>query len=464
MTDRDLLMRKQPYCPSLNVDLLYPGEKPRDGAVACFVGRDVKFSDDAMQGFVPNVWQPIIYDAMMLVAGVDICDHSRARSKIDWPRDLRLRMPVHEMERWNTPDVKMSLVRALNFLTGDNWTIDFRKTKHPQSGPSQQSMDLEHHADMVIPYSDGLDSRAVAGIYERRHSDAIIKRVRIGSNKIKKRKAGEPRKLFENVPFSVSKVINGNGESSGRSRGFKFGVLAGLAAYLIEAPKVIVPESGQGALGPVLVNVGQAHYDRRTHPQFTKLMSEFLAALFGAEIVFEHPVIFGTKGQTLAEYRRHFPDDLIWQHTRSCWMGQRHASVNKEHRQCGVCAACMLRRTSLHAAGYEENPEKYLWEDLGAEIFENGVVKSFRHSTKSKHEYAVAGTLHMDHLASLKDDPELGRFALRHAIPVARALGFSVQETQAKIIGMIEVHATEWTNFLNDLPETSFVREWAEAA
>ena len=124
----------------------------------------------------------------------------------------------------------------------------------------------------------------------------------------------------------------------------------------------------------------------------------------------------------------------------------------------------MLRRTSLHAAGYEENPEKYLWEDLGAEIFENGVVKSFRHSTKSKHEYAVAGTLHMDHLASLKDDPELGRFALRHAIPVARALGFSVQETQAKIIGMIEVHATEWTNFLNDLPETSFVREWAEAA
>ncbi len=457
-------MRKEPYHPSFSADLLYAGEKPRSGATACIIGQHIKFDDDAMQCFVPDQWDPLIYDAMMLVAGVEICDHSKMRSKVDWARNLYLRLPVHELERWQNPKVNASLVRALKFLTGDNWSIEFRKTENPQSGPPQHSMDFQHSADMVIPYSDGLDSRAIAGIFKHKHGDALIKRVRIGSKRIKKPKPGEAVQLFENVPFKVKKVISGNGESSGRSRGFKFGVLAGLAAYLIGAPKVIVPESGQGALGPVLVNVGQSHYDRRTHPQYTALMSDFLEALFGKRIAFEHPVIFGTKGQTLAKYKALYPDELIWDKTRSCWMDQRHASFNGEHRQCGICAACMLRRTSLHAAGYHERADKYLWEDLGAADFANGASPAFERRNNSQFEYAVAGTLHMDHLAALKDDPGLDMIVLRHAIPVARAMGLSVDDTKAKISGMIETHANEWAAFLDDLPKESFVRNWAEAA
>lgn len=457
-------MRKVPYHPNFSADLLYAGEKPRDGAIACIIGQHIKFDDDAMQCFVPDQWDPLIYDAMMLVAGVEICDHSKMRSKVDWARNLHLRLPVHQLERWQDPRVKLTLVRALKFLTGDNWSIEFRKTENPQSGPPQQSMDFQHSADMVIPYSDGLDSRAIAGIFKHEHGDELIKRVRIGSKRIKKPKPGEVVQLFENVPFKVKKVIRGNGESSGRSRGFKFGVLAGLAAYLIGAPKVIVPESGQGALGPVLVNVGQSHYDRRTHPQYTALMSDFLEALFEKRIAFEHPVIFGTKGQTLAAYKALYPDELIWDKTRSCWMDQRHASFNGEHRQCGICAACMLRRTSLHAAGYHERADKYLWEDLGAADFASGASPAFERRNNSQFEYAVAGTLHMDHLAALKNDPGLDMIVLRHAIPVARAMGLSVDETKAKIFGMIETHASEWAAFLDDLPKVSFVRNWAEAA
>lgn len=457
-------MRKTPYHPKFNADVIYADEVARDGATACIVGRHINFEDDAMQFFVPGAWQPVIYDVMMLVAGVEICDHSKVRSKIDWARDLTLRIPVHEPERWNAPNVHASLVRALQFLTGDNWTVEFRQTEHRQSGPRQQCMDFELSADMIIPYSDGLDSRAIAGIYEQEYKEALIKRVRVGSNRIKTSKSGEAIQYFENVPFSVKKVISGNGESSGRSRGFKFGVLAGLAAYLIGAPKVIVPESGQGALGPVLVNVGQSHYDRRTHPQFTALMTAFLEALFGKRIEFEHPVIFGTKGQSLAAYRALFPEHLIWEDTRSCWMDQRHASFDGQHLQCGICAACMLRRTSLHAAGYNERTDMYLWEDLNASEFEDGARKEFTRRNNSQFEYAVAGTLHMDHLAALKNDPALDVMALRHAIPVAKAMGLTVDETQAKIIGLINTHAAEWSAFLENLSKGSFVRSWAEAA
>lgn len=457
-------MRKKPYHPSFSADLLYAGERPKDGTIPCIIGEHVKFDDDAMQCFVPDKWDPLIYDAMMLVAGVEICDHSKKRSRVDWARNLHLRFPVHELERWQEPKVNSALVRALNFLTGDNWSIEFRKTDNPQSGPSQQSMNFKHSADMVIPYSDGLDSRAIAGIFKHEHGDALIKRVRIGSKRIKKPKLGEAVQLFENVPFKVKKVISGNGESSGRSRGFKFGVLAGLAAHLIRAHKVIVPESGQGALGPVLVNVGQSHYDRRTHPQYTILMSDFLEALFGKRIAFEHPVIFGTKGQTLAAYKALYPNELIWDKTRSCWMDQRHASFNGEHRQCGICAACMLRRTSLHAAGYQERADKYLWENLGAAKFSDGANPAFERRNASQFEYAIAGTLHMDHLAALKDDPGLEMIALRHALPVAKAMGLIVDDTKANIMGMIETHASEWAAFLCDLPKESFVRNWAEAA
>jgi hypothetical protein len=217
-------------------------------------------------------------------------------------------------------------------------------------------------------------------------------------------------------------------------------------------------------LGPALVNVGQSHYDRRTHPEFTVLMSDFLEALFGIRIAFEHPVIFGTKGQTLATYKALHPDDQIWERTRSCWMDQRHASFKGEHRQCGICAACMLRRTSLHAAGYHESSDKYLWEDLGAAEFESGANPAFERRNNSQFEYAVAGTLHMDHLAALKDDPGLDMIVLRHAIPVATAMELSVEDTKENIIGMIETHASEWTTFLADLPHDSFVRNWAEAA
>lgn len=455
-------MRKQPYDVCFEADLVYPGGASRDGMTPCVIGKDIRFDSNAMQGFVPSTWQPVIYDAMLVVAAVEVCDHSKTRAKMDWARNIRVGIPVHELARWTDPAVKGPLVRALQLLTSDNWTIEFRQTPEPQPGPAQRGLDFPHHADMIIPFSDGLDSQAVAGILAKERTNEVMVRVRVGASRIKKPSIGEQTNPFENVPFSVKRVLAGNGESSGRSRGFKFGMLSGMAAYLIGAEKVIVPESGQGSLGPVLVNVGQSHFDRRTHPLFTFMISDLLEALFGKRILFEHPMIFGTKGQTLATYRSIFPNHQIWTDTRSCWMDQRHASISGDYRQCGICAACMLRRTSLHAAGYNEHPNKYIWEDLSATKFRDGANSDFEKHNNSQREYAIAGTLHMDHLAALRDMENLDTLVLRQALPLARAMGAEVDQVKKKIINMIEVHAEEWRAFLDDLSPQSFVREWAE--
>jgi hypothetical protein len=90
---------------------------------------------------------------------------------------------------------------------------------------------------------------------------------------------------FTSVPYQVTPGVGESTESSARSRGFKFALISGLAAYLAKANQVIVSESGQGSLGPVLVTVGQAYEDYRTHPLFTERMEKFLGALLNHQVV-----------------------------------------------------------------------------------------------------------------------------------------------------------------------------------
>ena len=79
-------------------------------------------------------------------------------------------------------------------------------------------------------------------------------------------------------------------------------MLGGLGAFLAETSRIIMPESGQGALGPALVPVGQAYEDYRNHPLFTNRMETFLSALLDRPLQFEFPRIWYTKGETLEAF------------------------------------------------------------------------------------------------------------------------------------------------------------------
>src|SRR5262249_52636425 len=145
-----------------------------------------------------------------------------------------------------------ALQETLSFLTGDRWDIAFRERRKPISPPVQGRFVLPGTQTAVIPYSNGLDSRAVGGLMQRELGDRLI-RVRLGVRQAGS--AGAERHPFTSVPYRVVPRQAGFVESSARSRGFKFALISGLAAYLAKAGQVIVPESGQGALGPALVTV-----------------------------------------------------------------------------------------------------------------------------------------------------------------------------------------------------------------
>lgn len=440
---------------SISVHVAERGEHTRDGAVRCEVDQDLTFSTQALESYFFAEWREEAYDALLVAAAVEFTDRARRRPAYGWSRSIQLRLPVHDIERWRHPAVSESLKAALDHLTGDSWEIIFYQRRFRAEKPRQSSLDLPAEVTAVIPFSNGLDSRAVGGLLQRELGPGLV-RVRLASG-LKDAEGLKRRELaFTNIPYKVRSA-----ESSQRTRGFKFAVISGIAAYLSGATQIVVPESGQGALGPSLVPVGQTYEDYRSHPSFTVRMESFFKGLFASSITFSFPQMWHTKGETL----RRFIDecgDGQWTKTRSCWQGSRQVGVNGRQRQCGICAACMLRRMSVHAAGGIEPDDQYVWENLAASSYEAGAVSGFKPSRIGgvMRDYAIAGVLHLDHLADLRRQvagPSLDVYCHQ----LGQVIGLERSHIREKLDRMLDQHAEEWRAFVSSLGSKSFVGKWA---
>jgi hypothetical protein len=262
------------------------------------------------------------------------------------------------------------------------------------------------------------------------------------------------------VPFQVKLGKRERVESSARSRGFKFAAITGIAAQLATVGRIIVTESGQGAIGPVIASTGQAYPDYRVHPAFTRRIEQVFKALTGKAPEYEYPRIWHTKGETLADANA-LPSAPSWHDTRSCWQDARRVSFGGHRRQCGTCAACMLRRMSMYSAGIIEAREQYICEDLGAHDVLNGTVKGFARMSKASEEYAIAGVLHLDHLAGMARSSLHRRTVRRVARETADALGIEAERAERSLGELLERHRVEWLAFLISLGKQSFVAQIA---
>jgi 7-cyano-7-deazaguanine synthase in queuosine biosynthesis len=449
----------------IKVHIVEPGTPVRKSWMRCEIGKNVEFSTARLESYCIAKWDPMIYDALLVAAAVEFADKTQRRPSLSWQRELELVVPVHEPERWNEKPVSAALHDALSLLTGDRWQISFCERRQPLSPPNQGQFNLPAELSAVIPFSDGLDSRCVAGILGREMGDKLI-RVRLGSKTCDGMELSRQRQPFTSVPYHVRAGKREFVESSARSRGFKFALISGLAAYLAKASEVIVPESGQGALGPALVTVGQGYEDYRSHPFFTVRMERFLNELLHYQVRFTFPRLWHTKGETLKQFVDECGEGSSWSGTWSCWQQTRHVSVGGKKRQCGICAACLLRRLSIHAAGLMESGEAYVWEDLSARTFEAGAAPSFdrKKITGALREYAIAGTLHLDHLAGLRNSPANAGMLDLSSFQLSESLGLTKSDVRSKLDRLLLQHEKEWKSFMHSLGESSFLADWATRA
>lgn len=440
--------------PSVRVHVIERGGSGRRGWQVCAIGEQIKFKTELLETYLFARWEPLVFDLLVLAAAVEFSDKIRRRSAMRWGRLIELSIPVHDVVLWTSIEVGKRLQAALEFLTGDKWIVSFRSRAQAEEPISrQEALSLPHGAKAVMPYSNGLDSRAVAALAGARPSDGLVK-IRLG--------VAASRAAFAAVPYDVSMRGFTNLESSGRARGFKFTLIGAIGAYLAGVDRVIMPESGQGAIGPVLVPVGQAYEDYRNHPAFTDRMTAFLRVILGRDIRFEYPRLWFTKGETLAAYIEQEGAKADWPDTRSCWQRSQQMGFEGKLRQCGICAACQLRRMSLYAAGLTEADDVYMWSNLKLPRFDDGVPPAFG-ASKAQREYAIAGVLHLDHLAALADVAADDDTVALAAFDIARSQGITEAEATSKIGRLLKQHQKEWRDYVQMLGSNSFIAAWAGA-
>ena len=171
-----------------------------------------------------------------------------------------------------------------------------------------------------------------------------------------------------------------------------------------------------------------------------------------------------TKAETLRKFVDECKDGSSWAGTWSCWQQTRHVSVAGKKRQCGICAACLLRRLSVHGAGLSEPKETYVWENLSAASFEAGAAGSFARKkvTTALRQYAIAGALHLDHLAQLRKSPANSGMLSLCAFHLGQSLGLAESDVRSKLDRQLAQHEKEWKDFMDSLGRTSFLSNWAK--
>jgi hypothetical protein len=424
-----------------------------DKAAVAEIGKHIQFVPDILDTFDVKGFAAKHYDLMVLAAAIEFADR-RWRRPASWLRNLHVTIPVIDHACWSRPEVQSSLRSAMNFLTGDNWRFSFVKAADASPiGWRQVPLMFDEPKTFAIAYSNGLDSRAVSAL-SGLPSEALC--IRVASTK-QRRMEGDSH--FIQIPFRV-KGFKGK-ESSFRSRGFQFAAVATIASHLSNISRVIVPESGQGALGPVLVPLYNIYTDYRNFPMFFRKMERFTHALLDCSIKFEQPRLWSTKGETMNAFlglpgKKH--QHLLT--TRSCWQTRR--IVNAQHRrQCGLCAACLLRRMSLHAAETLEPADAYVVSDLSAAEVDSALASIPDGADRDiMVEYGSVGARHLDHLATMSElpDAKLRPFASQ----IASATGEAYEQTLRNLRIMLMTHAQEWRTFLSAQGEKSFLKNWMD--
>ncbi|MCW5758194.1 MAG: hypothetical protein KIS90_00305 [Phenylobacterium sp.] len=229
------------------VDVLEPGVRVRDGAELAALGDAIRLSTEGLETYFFSNWRPVLFDLLVVAAAAEYCDAAKARSTVSWSRIFDVRVAVHDVELWSSPAVTAALEDALTFLTGDTWSFRFVARRQSAETTRPLSLELPAGAKAIMPYSDGLDSRAVHALTAQALGASALVRVRLGSVGVDDPQRERRRAAFTLVPYKVQ--VPQRKESSARSRGFKFAVVTGVAAQIAGVDRIVVP-GGQGAFGP----------------------------------------------------------------------------------------------------------------------------------------------------------------------------------------------------------------------
>lgn len=388
----------------------------------------------------------ISQDLVTLCGAIWWADRKITRNRATaWGRQISIEVAVFEKDQLASHAA--ALEDVLQFLTGDDWRIEFvARTDAPMR---IAALDLEAVTyDAVMPYSDGLDSFAQ---YRLLAAKGSVLRVRTSTRNKKRLTAGS--KIL-GVPLTISHAKR---EASFRTRAFVFFIFAALAASASGTAKVVIAENGQGSLAPALIPFANEWPFRSTHPGFIRRLQNFLNAVLPKPLEFVQPQLWRTKGEVLELLRQADVQDG-WFESDSCSNNHRYQYGNGQG--CGFCGGCILRRVSVAHARLPAEQDLYAFgnpasstlavteveRDRPFDLNETDIV---RHAVKSMNDFPIAVA------------DEMNQARLRgECLEIAPS---SPADALVSLKRLARQHELEWKNYIGKLPGNAAFRALAEA-
>lgn len=318
----------------------------------------------------------------------------RRRFQDCWTRELQVSIPVIEFEKWNI--VKEQLEKVLNFLTGDRWGIEFRRTTFRYGKQNVKNKAVkEVDFDGVSLFSGGLDSFSGAiHLLEKKKRICFTGFREYGS--LAKRQIDLYNILKDAYPQIESNLILFNGtpyapedtdknktnippENTSRSRSLLFlaGAL-GIASLSEKNIPVYIPENGFIGINVPLTDSRKGSCSTRTtHLFFIRRLNEILEQV-GILNKIENFYAYKTKGEIVAEISNTKAFKKGAESTISCSHPCHARYVGKRTpMNCGYCYPCIIRRASMSSAGAKDG--EYNIEDAISTKF---IVENSRLASK----------------------------------------------------------------------------------
>ncbi len=442
------------------------GETPPAGSIGCHLGQALELSHRQLEAYCVRQLEPVDIDLLVTGGLLAFADRSVTRRRASgWARQLTVRVPVLDLDRWSNPEVSKALVKCLRSLTGDVWHLKFQQRSHGSVDGRLLSFKQERESPgVVLPYSDGLDSFAGFRLHNNSNEKVWLvtmehgSRVGVGSRRTQQEWSGKHHAL--QVPLHFRGLDHP--EQTFRTRAFLFLISAAVACRLTGANRIAIAENGQGAIGPWLVPVGNEHPYSSSHPRFTRSLRSFLKTLWdGWAPRFDHPNLWRVKSSLLRELKKR---NLLsgWHETNSCSRNIQRDKGGNSPAACGLCGGCLLRRVSAAAAGVHD-PTEYFFADLSRSTIESMVTCQPKRPVGSNDtDHCAHAVLNMGNFAAVAKWPRSHSSWQQGVFDLSRSVGDAPAVVEEDLKSLVLQHRDDWHSFLRQLPAESWIAQSAQ--
>lgn len=343
----------------------------------------------------------VAFDFLVFAAIVYDVDRAINRHKFSddgWLRELNV-VGIPAVNDTIMNGAASLLQRAVNFLTGDEWSFHFTHIEPYRYQPNIERQNVDDYQKVSL-FSGGLDSLIgfVDEAYDLDDNKKIllISHVEQGKEgKDQKRilykcsMAGHPyqdkfTRLYVSAGLRPNTWVNNpKPEGTFRSRSLLFFAMGLYACYHISPDiPLIVPENGTISINiPLDRGRRSSCSTRTTHPTFIKRLEDALSAI-GIHNRLYNPYRLKSKADMMVDTFSN-PEKkriLIDLYNESCSCAKRSHTKwwdRRDVRHCGKCLPCIYRRVALHAVGLDDPAQ------LGIDIFHSPHFHITDHSQQS---------------------------------------------------------------------------------